>query len=675
NGDIYITGSISGNTQFGLVNLNNVNDEDVFIARISSNGIVQWARLAGYGPGVDRGFDIAVDASGIYITGGMEGLIDFENSGMGIHDQYGIDGKLGTFLAKYDANGYYLSAKPFISSLERLYLMNLSISSSSLYTGGYFRDTLSFDDTTIISSSRNFDMFGMKTDLSLNTSWFFNAGGIKNEYVFALEVDASGNMYLGGSYWSPIHFGVDSLKVAGLSDMMVVSLNTNGQVRWSTGIGNASRQAIYSISAADKLYISGEFTGTINWGSSSMSSWSADNHQAFTGTMDFNGNLISAVNIPTSNDNYFNNANSVVKRADGLYISGYYHSDSLYFGSDVIARSTTSNRNGFIAKFGCPDTITFEVTPVTCVDGMGMPVSSDGTAKANLPVSGSFSYAWSNGGSTQMITGLDVGNYSVTVSDSYGCNITGSTYVGYLPSVTASITYYKDVSCTGWSDGEATVTAQNGSTPYSYLWSNGANTATVTGLAQGTYYVTVTDQCTNQVVRSVVIGLNTLQIVSESTTCTPKKQCLGTASIQVTGGTSPYNYIWNNGGTTPTITNLCKGVYKVTVTDALGCQLDRDNMVVHDCQPGELPAAKSFEFTVYPSPAKEEITVSFPDYIEPGTDILIMSQYGQLLRDITVMESAVAEITLSTIDLPPGIYYIQVRNSGYIETQKFIVGK
>jgi len=132
-----------------------------------------------------------------------------------------------------------------------------------------------------------------------------------------------------------------------------------------------------------------------------------------------------------------------------------------------------------------------------------------------------------------------------------------------------------DVTCAGASDGTATVTGvQNGTPPFTYSWSNGGTGASISGLPEGTYSVTVTDDHGCSGSESVVIELSAtaldvdINIVDES--------CVGTGDGMVIAwvntGTGPYNYQWSNGGTGSSITGLSAGTYSVVVTDANGCQ-------------------------------------------------------------------------------------------------------
>ncbi|MBN8703549.1 MAG: gliding motility-associated C-terminal domain-containing protein, partial [Bacteroidetes bacterium] len=127
-------------------------------------------------------------------------------------------------------------------------------------------------------------------------------------------------------------------------------------------------------------------------------------------------------------------------------------------------------------------------------------------------------------------------------------------------------------SCTGNSNGVATASVTNGTSPYTYLWSNGRTVASNTGLSTGVYTVTVTDNIGCTAVVSTTItgsGAPIATITNSVSSCTGNSNGVATASI--TNGTAPYTYLWSNGATASSNTGLSTGVYSLTVTDNRGC--------------------------------------------------------------------------------------------------------
>ncbi|MBK8724428.1 MAG: SprB repeat-containing protein [Saprospiraceae bacterium] len=183
----------------------------------------------------------------------------------------------------------------------------------------------------------------------------------------------------------------------------------------------------------------------------------------------------------------------------------------------------------------------------------------------------SVTYLWSNGGTTATITGLNAGTYTVTVtSTTNSCTNTCSAVVSNT-SVPPTVTCSKvDNSNCATPNGTATATA----TGVTYLWSNGGNTATITGLNAGTYTVTVTSTtsfCTSTCSATIQNTTSPPSITCTTTQPTCLTQNGGSVSTTVTGGTLPLTYLWSNGATSAINSNIGAGTYTVTVTDKNSC--------------------------------------------------------------------------------------------------------
>ncbi len=212
-------------------------------------------------------------------------------------------------------------------------------------------------------------------------------------------------------------------------------------------------------------------------------------------------------------------------------------------------------------------------------------VDSTSNASCNLADDGSISisvtggtpgytYAWSNFGTTQDITGIPAGTYAVTVTDVNGCTGTASGINITEPNpLDAMMTGMTRPGCFGDTTGSLDITVTGGTPAYSYLWSNGATTEDLTNIAAGAYDVTVTDAngCTD-VLAGITLGQPTQLAATVSITdATCNGAADGAVDLTVTGGTTGYTFAWGNGATTEDLSNLNPGTYAVTVTDANGC--------------------------------------------------------------------------------------------------------
>lgn len=182
------------------------------------------------------------------------------------------------------------------------------------------------------------------------------------------------------------------------------------------------------------------------------------------------------------------------------------------------------------------------------------------------------SHVWSTGSTNDTIQVTTSGLYSVTVTDPTGlCSDADTVDVTVHPSPDGTVITY-DASC-GLSDGNAAVDLTIGTAPFNYEWSTGAtSTDSISGLAAGSYWVRVQDSnyCRDTLYFSVVNpNAPAVSFSIDSVSC--NNYCDGYAGTNLTGGTSPFSFVWSNGDTTSYADTLCAGTYYLTVTDAANC--------------------------------------------------------------------------------------------------------
>ena len=188
--------------------------------------------------------------------------------------------------------------------------------------------------------------------------------------------------------------------------------------------------------------------------------------------------------------------------------------------------------------------------------------------------SGSFTYAWSNGGTLAQISGLAAGTYTVTVTDGAGCSATATATVTQPTALEVAIATTPQ-SALNINDGTASATVTGGTPGYNYFWSNNATTASMSNLAPGTYTLLVTDAngCTVTGIGNVNSFNCNISGSIETTDVSCNGGSDGSATVQLTGATQPVTYQWSNSASSATAGNLSAGSYTVSLTDGAGCPL------------------------------------------------------------------------------------------------------
>lgn len=841
---IYLSGVFNNTISFWAQgNLFNNGGNDIYLSKIDLDGNLIWAKNVAYGPNHQAGGYFDIDNNGNIImvglfTSSITFYDDLFNISLTPDDQY----QKQSFIAKFNADGYPQWAKMLYGTSNFNYIRNVSLIGNEYFISGQASGSVQYDGKPIFNITSNYkNGFIMKTDANGNMQWIRKILTTNSDlYVIKHTSDANGDQYIAGKFASyRIKFDstvTDTSKklyfntaTNGTYDLYIAKYSRSGSLQWVKLFGSIKDENVINITHSNgQVMFTGSYGSAINLGSFSL------DHKAqndgFTATIDINGDIINALNAKgkfneTGNSAHFSNT------ARNYVWLGEFYSDTLEISSDTLVNDFSTKRDGFLTRYGCFDSLHFDVTKVTCI----------GLHNGSITVTPSFgsepySYLWSNGATSQTITNLPVGNYTVTVVGSNNCSTTQTVFLPQIPLLSASIINVQHNSCWGGSAGSATANPINGNPPYTYKWSNGKTTQTITNLPAGTYRVTITDQCAtkatasvtilqaqkvnavvtstpvtcrggndgtatatpisgtapytykwsdgqttqtainliggvtykvtvkdvckNRVVKSTIIsqplaltgtvttyasspctptgmaiaegkygtppytykwntgstndtifnlnanttytvtikdacgatksiaktvGSKTISI-NTVVTCTPAGTCQGSIKANVTGGDPPYTYLWSNGQTTQTAINLCKGTYRVTVTDALGCTKRKTNISVTNC-------AKSFmieedindedemfeeinnQISVYPNPANDVLTVQLPaEEMDNDFEIEIFDMIGNriMFKNIPTISG---QIILDVHHLANGVYFAHIHYGTISLSQKIIINR
>jgi len=231
-------------------------------------------------------------------------------------------------------------------------------------------------------------------------------------------------------------------------------------------------------------------------------------------------------------------------------------------------------------------------------------------------------------------------------------------------------------SCASLTAGSATVTAAGGSptSPYTYLWNNGVTSYTISNIAAGTYYVTVTSG-TDTTTDSVTVAGDPTPIAVTVVADSGSDHGTGMATISVSGGIPPYTYRWNNGDTTTTIDSLAPGTYRVFITDSLGCRTN-DSVVIANLAAGIANTSEvAPKLSLFPNPTNNQLNVVIESTVSLNIRMEVVDITGK------VIYSAPANIfnhynqVIDVSKFSNGVYILQLNSESQSVHQRFVVAR
>ena len=238
---------------------------------------------------------------------------------------------------------------------------------------------------------------------------------------------------------------------------------------------------------------------------------------------------------------------------------GHMLAEGSHFGGNGTAYFCMESNHPALQAF---TTATESVSCNGATDGWAIAYPNGGT--------GTYTFNWSTGATTQQITGLPAGNYTVTISDQI-TSVTSGLVISE-PAPLSAVIATEDSGCGTVNTGMASAMVSGGTAPYYYYWSTGDTGKELQQIPAGSYSVTVQDSkgcsvaATAQVLDASPLAL---YLAGDAPACADEEN--GAAFASVVGGYPPYQYEWSNGSNLSTATSLAPGNYQLTVTDVLGC--------------------------------------------------------------------------------------------------------
>lgn len=589
-GNIYFTASTSSTNQIATTGafqgtLNS--GYDSFVVKFNCDGTRAWGTYYG-GPGSDYGHNLATDGSFLYVVGTTNSASDIATTGA--YQTVNAGGTEDLFLIKFDFNGNRIWGT-YYGGANWDYGADIAISpSGEIYIAGGTNSTNGI--STVGSHQPSFggvwDTFIAKFTTAGTRVWGTYYGGAPTEAWWSTRIatDIAGNVYVAADVWAdnpaiasvgahqPVYGG-------GSSDAFLAKFNSSGTRLWGTfyggsgnetygtsepfGIKTDASQNVYffgTTGSANNISTTGCYQPALQGGndvflakfdSTGLRQWGTyyggpADESGYGITLDFAGGIY---------------VSGLTASSSGIATSGAYSSGYNGGGSDGFF-SKFSN-NGFLQSgsyYGGSGT-----DRVNCIvtDGVTqLYLFGETDSPSNISTPGSFQPAFGGGAADAfLVKFLDIDNIQIIGPDSV-CVDSSYTYTTAIAN--SSSVSYNWIFPTG-----TTITSGQGTNTVNIIW--GVSYAPI--IVQVTYPGLCTSINDTLPVTSYCACLTGLQLTSLQTNDSCNMGSSGIATVNVTGGASPFNCIWSpvpaGGQGTQTATGLNAGIYGIKVSDANGC--------------------------------------------------------------------------------------------------------
>ena len=308
-----------------------------------------------------------------------------------------------------------------------------------------------------------------------------------------------------------------------------------------------------------------------------------------------------------------------------------------------------------------PDALSLAVSSLENVSCFG---ETDGSASL-LGFGGTqpYTYQWPNG---ENGANLAAGNYEVTATDANGCTTTLNIPIEEPEELLVASITAQDISCFEQNDGVATVLVNGGTPGYSYLWSDQLNqtTAQATGLATGSYLVTITDiNGCNTVGEVFVDQPDPLDLVIDFVNDEMSGDGSGAISVTITGGTAPYNYSWLSDGveisTMEDLEGLSAGEYTLNISDQNGCLLSSETIIV-DNVVAIADVEEQIKLELLPNPTSGAFLLQMQLSEVLPVRIVIHDISGRQIQETPTEQVLEKTFAFDLSEYPAGVYPVKV---------------
>jgi len=492
-GNIYITGGFRDYLKYSPTDsLESFGSWDIFLAKLSGNGDVIWARNAGKGSNRQSSTALTIGSTNNIVMAGS-----FTDS-ISIYDTqtlYAENSIMDCYYAEFNAtngdlnwikHGNTISGSPG-------YIWDIESTENNYYLVGINLDTLGFENDTITSVKEDYNTFLLKTDLAGSIEWHRTIEGNDKIRCYTVVRDIEGNsIYIAGYFESDTLFFessdnqfIEEIGNNGSNDIFVAKYLSNGDLEWQRTTGGVGDDRVFALEYFNnEVYVSGRFADTMYWGGKMLASSGPDDFDMFTGALTPDGSSRTANSFSSEDTVSREESRGIFQNGDELYTVMISNAKELRVGDDFYTSDGTTDYL-ILGVIGC--------RPISIDQTLYNDVKTcygDSTGSILIVASGGFPGTWyysiDNYETVQredpFFPDLPAGDYQVVVSDTMGCAFTGQV-VSLIQPDTLGVEVLGVQDITLDQDGFISVVATGGTVPHTYtlLPTNDA-------LPHGTFY-------------------------------------------------------------------------------------------------------------------------------------------------------------------------------------------
>lgn len=575
-GNVYVTGAFTGIVDFdpsvGTSTLSSLSGtQDIFLAKYDVNGAFLWVKQIA-GTNTEKPFDLVADASGAYLAGIFMGTVDFDpNAGTNNITSLGGGTDGDGFFAKYDVNGN-LTWVDRIGSTGNDRVIGIAVDASqNVYVSGFIGANADMDPgapvvTFAVAGTYN-AFFGKYSSTGAYTFAKQITGGYSEGDD--INIDASGNIYLTGSYATSNDFdpsaGTANLSTASLTqlDVFLAKYTSAGLYTYAKQIGGIGVDIGFQVvpDALGNVYLGGVFSSSCDFDPTAATSTltSAGQGDLFVAKYNVSGNLTWKNGTGGTTNDYCYGLG--LDASNNVYITGKVQGTNVDFDPSLSsALITASSSCMYIASYSSAGNYLSLSSPGNISsEGRGLVVNSSLYVAGMFRNTGDFDFS----ASTANLTSL--GSDDVFFAKYNTC-------VGSPPAQPSAIAGNFTV-CSGTSQTFSVVndplaTSYTWSFPVGWTGSSSTNVSVPTVSVGGIISVVANNACGASLAQTVNVVPITVLANTVSAYC---GQSNGAASATISGGVPVFSYTWSTSFVGQTLSNVSAGTYTVIAKDGNNC--------------------------------------------------------------------------------------------------------